>query len=86
MAPPLLLLFGTGAALMAVAAPVVRVKRRSWPFVVGPIGGLLTGIGAGVLLQEYAIVYPTQTWGIVYLAGGIAFGLAVPILRRSLSR
>lgn len=86
---PLLLLlvfFGAKAGLMAVVAPVVRVERRSWPFVVGPLGGLLTGLGAGVLLQEYAVVYPTRTWTIVYLAGGIVFGFAVPWLRRMLAR
>ena len=83
---PLLLLFGTNALMMAVVAPAVQVRRKRWPFVVGPIGGLLTGLGAGVLLQEYAVVYPTRTWGIIYLAGGIAFGLAVPMLRRTLSR
>lgn len=83
---PLLLLFGTGALLMAIAAPAVQVRRRTWPFVVGPLGGLLTGLGAGVLLQEYAVVYPTRTWGVIYLAGGIAFGLAVPFLRRGLAR
>lgn len=84
--PLLLLLFGTSSLLMAVAAPAVRVRRKTWPMIVGPISGLLTGVGAGVLLQEYAVVYPTRSWGIVYVAGGIAFGLAVPLLRRSLSR
>jgi hypothetical protein len=53
---------------------------------VGPISGLLTGLGAGLLLQQYSIVYPTRTYAIVYVAGGIVFGLAVPLLRRSLSR
>jgi hypothetical protein len=83
---PLLVLFGSGAALMAVAAPTVRVKRRNWPFVLGAFSGLLTGLGAGVLLQEYAVVYPTRTYGIIYIVGGILFGLAVPLLRRSFSR
>ncbi|HZS31606.1 MAG TPA: hypothetical protein VFA37_10135 [Gaiellaceae bacterium] len=83
---PLLLLFGSGAALMAVAVPAVNVRRRTWPYVLGAFGGLLMGLGAGVLLQEYAVVFPTRTYGIIYVAGGIAFGLAVPLLRRSLSR
>ncbi|HLX31414.1 MAG TPA: hypothetical protein VKR79_01470 [Gaiellaceae bacterium] len=84
---PLLLLFGSGAALMAVAAPVaVKVRRRTWPFALGAFGGLLTGVGAGVLLQEYAVAYPTRTYGIIYIVGGILFGLAVPLLRRALSR
>jgi hypothetical protein len=86
VALPLLLLFGSSAALMAVVAPAVKVRRRTWPFVLGAFGGLLTGLGAGVLLQEYAIVYPTRTYGIIYIVGGILFGLAVPLLRRSLSR
>ena len=84
--PLLLLLFGTSALMMAVVAPVVRVRRKTWPLFRGAFSGLLTGLGVGVLLQEYAIVYPTRTWGIIYIAGGIAFGLAVPWLRRTLSR
>lgn len=83
---PLLVLFGTGAAAMAVVAPAVRVKRRNWPLVLGAFSGLLTGLGAGVLLQQYAIVYPTRTYAIIYIVGGILFGLAVPMLRRALSR
>jgi len=83
--PLLLLLFGTSALMMAVVAPVVRVRRKAWPFFLGGFSGLLTGLGVGVLLQEYAIVYPTRTWAIIYIAGGIAFGLAVPWLRRTLS-
>ena len=84
---PLVLLFGTGALMMAVVVPVgVKVRRKTWPLVLGAVGGLFMGLGAGVLLQEYAVIYPTRTWSIIYLAGGIAFGLAVPLLRRSLSR
>jgi hypothetical protein len=83
---PLVLLFGTGAVAMAAIVPVVKVRRRRWPFVLGAFSGLLTGLGVGVLLQQYAIVYPTRTWAIVYVAGGILLGLAVPALRRSLSR
>jgi hypothetical protein len=84
---PLLLVFGSSAALMAVAAPVTaRVKRRNWPLVLGAFSGLLTGFGAGVLLQQYAIAYPSRTMTIVYLGGGILFGLSIPLLRRALSR
>ncbi len=83
---PLVVLFGRSGALMAVAAPVARTRRRSWPIALGAFSGLLTGLGAGVLLQEYAIVYPTRTYAIIYIVGGILFGLAVPLLRRSFSR
>jgi hypothetical protein len=86
LALPLLLLFGTSALLMAVVAPVAQPRRATWPIVLGAFSGLLTGLGAGVLLQEYAIVYPTRFYGIIYVVGGILFGLAVPSLRRSLSR
>jgi hypothetical protein len=86
IALPLLLLAGTGALAMAIAVPAVKAKQRSWPFALGAFSGLLTGLGAGVLLQEYAIVNPTRGYAIVYIAGGILFGLAVPALRRSLSR
>jgi len=84
---PLVLLFGTGAVAMAAVVPIARVRRRRrWPFLLGAFSGLLTGLGVGVLLQQYAIVYPTRTWAIIYVAGGIALGLAVPALRRALSR
>ena len=84
---PLVLLFGTGAVAMAAVVPIARVRRRRrWPFLLGAFSGLLTGLGVGVLLQQYAIVYPTRTWAIVYVAGGIALGLAIPALRRALSR
>jgi hypothetical protein len=87
MIPLLLaLLLGRSALAMGVVAPAVRVRRRVWPFFVGPLSGLVTGLGVGVLLQQYAIVYPTRTYAIVYIAGGILLGLAVPLLRRSLSR
>ena len=82
----LALLFGRSAFAMGVVAPAVRVKRRVWPFILGPISGLLSGVGAGVLLQQYAIVDPTRTYAIIYVAGGFLFGLAVPLLRRSLYR
>ncbi|HLX31415.1 MAG TPA: hypothetical protein VKR79_01475 [Gaiellaceae bacterium] len=77
---PLFLLLGAGSMLMAV----VPVRARWTPriSVVGVIGGLLTGLGAGTLLQEYAIVYPSRTWALIYILGGIAFGLAVPSLAR----
>lgn len=87
IAVPLLLVLGTGAALIGVVAPAVNVRRRpKWPMIVGPISGILTGFGVGVLLQQYAIVYPTRTWAIVYLAGGLLLGFASPMLRRTLSR
>lgn len=58
----------------------------AWPLAVGPLLGLIGGLGFGVLLQQYALVYPTRAVAIVELAGGVALGLGVPGLRRVLVR
>jgi len=46
------------------------------------MGGLLAGAGIVVLLQQFALVYPSLTVAIVGLVGGLAVGLAVPSLTR----
>ncbi len=64
----------------------VKLRRVRWhPRIsLGSLGsGLLAGLGAGVLLQEYAIVYPTRTVAIVELAAGLAVGLVLPSLTRA---
>jgi len=86
---PALLL--TGAAMAAGAGPppaaeaAVRLPRVGWRpriSVVGLIGGLLAGAGIVVLLQQYAVVYPTRAVAIEGLVGGLALGLIIPSLLR----
>jgi hypothetical protein len=86
---PALLL--TGAAMAAgagpppAAEPAVRLPRVGWRpriSVVGLVGGLLAGAGIVVLLQQYALVYPTRAVAIEGLVGGLALGLIIPSLLR----
>ena len=85
---PALLL--TGAAMAAggapaAAEPATRLPRAGWRpriSVVGIIGGLLAAVGIVVLLQQYAVVYPTRAVAIEGLAGGLALGLVIPSLLR----
>jgi len=88
---PALLL--TGVAMIteggqpASPAPERGLPRLPWRpriSVVGILGGLLAGIGAVVLLQQYALVYPTRAVAIEGLAGGLAVGIIVPSLARIL--
>jgi hypothetical protein len=86
---PALLL--TGAAMAAgagpppAAEPAVRLPRARWRpriSVVSLVGGLLAGAGIVVLLQQYAVVYPTRAVAIEGLVGGLALGLIIPSLLR----
>ena len=86
---PALLL--TGAAMAAGAGPppgtkpAARLRRAGWRprlSVAGIIGGLLAGAGTVVLLQQYAVVYPTRAVAIEGLVGGLALGLIIPSLLR----
>lgn len=74
------ILGGLGLAMLAFGGPA-SIGRR--------IGGLVLGVvlavGAGTLLQQYAILYPTQTVAIVFLVGGAVLGLLLPGLRRLIS-
>ena len=85
---PALLL--TGAVMAAggappAAEPARRLPRAGWRpriSVAGIIGGLLAGAGTIVLLQQYAVVYPTRAVAIEGLIGGLALGLIIPSLLR----
>lgn len=86
---PALLLTGaamiTGGGLPSSPAPERGLPRLPWRpriSVVGLMGGLLAGAGIVVLLQQFALVYPTLTVAIVGLVGGLAVGLIVPSLTR----
>lgn len=71
---------GLGLALLALRGPA-SVGRR--------LGGLVLGVGfaagLGTLLQQFSVLYPTQTVAIVFLAAGAALGLLLPGLGRLIS-
>jgi hypothetical protein len=73
---------GLGLALMGflgVLAVAGRIgKTRAAPFS-GVLLGLLFGIGVGVLLQQFAIIYPTPGVALAVVAAGAAFGLALSL-------
>lgn len=52
----------------------------------GLLLGLALGLGVGVLLQQFAVLYPTRPVAITELAVGAAVGMAIPALRRLASR
>jgi hypothetical protein len=86
---PALLLTGAAMAAGPGAPPApkqgVRLPRAAWRpriSVVGVLGGLLAGAGIVVLLQQYAVVYPTRAVAIEGLVGGLALGLIIPSLMR----
>jgi len=70
-------------ATAAGAAPR-RLPRAPWAprlTLVGLIGGLLSGAGVLVLLQQFAVIYPTISWAICLLViGAVVYGLVVPTL------
>jgi hypothetical protein len=87
---PLMTLMGTGGqgkpptAVGAAVAPPPHLPRAPWGpriTLVGLIGGVLAGAGVLVLLQQFAVVYPTKEWAICLLAGGAAvYGLVLPTI------
>jgi hypothetical protein len=86
---PALLLTGAAMATGPGAPPApkqgVRLPRVGWrPRIsaVGLVGGLLAGADIVVLLQQYALVYPTRAVAIEGLVGGLALGLIIPSLLR----
>lgn len=50
----------------------------------GLIAGLLGGLGLGVLLQQYAVVYPTLGAAIAFVGGGAVVGVALTFLGKIL--
>ena len=77
-----LMVAGAGAPGAPGMRPVPRVRWHPRISILGLVAGLLGALGALVLLQQYAIVYPTRTVSIVSLAAGFLVGLVLPSVRR----
>src|SRR5207244_899037 len=77
-----LMVAGAGAPGAPGGRPLPRVRWHPRISILGLVAGLLTGLGALVLLQQYAIVYPTRTVAIVMLAAGLVVGFVLPSIRR----
>lgn len=45
---------------------------------IGLLSGLVLSLGAGTLLQQYSVVFPTGTIALVTVLSGAAFGVVVP--------
>lgn len=56
--------------------------RRPVLSVLSIIGGLLSGLGVLVLLQQAGVVYPTLIVTILALVLGLVWGIVVPTLVR----
>lgn len=75
--------YGAPPPLSAWPYPPLRRKRYGLRIsVIGIIGGLLAGIGAVVLLQQYGKVYPTAGVAISGIAAGLVLGIVIPTLGR----
>jgi hypothetical protein len=81
----------TIAGLVGLGLAVVGGLGVLWVAFRGPGGapllgmilGVLLGAGAGVLLQQFAIVYPTMIVALIALGGGAALGLLMGVFGRS---
>jgi hypothetical protein len=77
---------GSPGALPPLSAwpyPPLRRKRHQLRIsAVGILGGVLAGIGAVVLLQQYGKVYPTAGVAIAGIAAGLVLGIVIPTLGR----
>jgi hypothetical protein len=65
-------------------APGERTDRSMWVF--GALAGLVLGIGPLLLLQQFALVYPTRILAVVALLAGLDTGLVLPAVLRSMAR
>ena len=65
-----------------------RVPRARWRprlSVLGILGGLLGSLGSVALMELSGTVYPTRTWTIEALAGGLLVGLIIPSLGNAIA-
>lgn len=78
-------MIGGGGGAVSAGGGAGRLPRAHWRpriSVVGFLSGLLGGIGGGVLLQEYAVLFPTRGVAITELVVGVASGLVLPSVGR----
>jgi len=71
-----------GAGAPGAPGGLPRARWRPRVSALGLLGGFLSGLGILVLLQQYALVYPTRTVAVTGLVLGLATGIAVPSLIR----
>jgi hypothetical protein len=80
---------GAGGPPPEPARELPRFPRMRWMprlTLLGVVSGLLAGLGGAVLLQQYAIDYPTQSAIIRDLvAGAVVYGLIIPTLGRTIA-
>jgi hypothetical protein len=75
---------GGGSARTSGGTRLARAHWRPRLSAIGLASGVLGGFGVAILLQEYAVLFPTRTVAIAELAIGLALGLVLPSLGRAL--
>jgi hypothetical protein len=69
-----------GTAALAMRSGAMGIGRS----LLGLIAGLLGGLGLAVLLQQYAVVYPTLGAAIAFVGGGAVVGVGLTLLGKVL--
>jgi hypothetical protein len=67
---------------VAARTSLPRARWRPKLSLFGLLAGLVGGVGVGVLLQQYAVVYPTRSVAIIYIVVGLLTGLVIPSIGR----
>lgn len=73
----------SGAGGPGVAAPALR--WRPYLSVSSVVSSLLAGLGTLVLMQQFAVFFPTVTISVLWLAGWLVLGIGIPSLGRIVS-
>jgi hypothetical protein len=77
-------LVGLGLTILgALGILWVALRRPGAAPVVGVLLGVLLGVGVAVLLQQFAIVYPTMIVALIALGGGALLGFVGGLFGRS---
>ncbi len=70
-----------GTAALALHSGAMGIGKS----LLGLIAGLLGGLGLAVLLQQYAVVYPSMIAAIAFVGGGAVVGVGLTLLGKILS-